>query len=43
MERLRPVEGDEFDGDIFQADQGQSGQAMVADPFEGLNRAVFFL
>ena len=37
-----PVEGDEFDGDIFQADQGQSDQAMVADPFEGLNRAVFF-
>nr|WP_321404198.1 VacJ family lipoprotein [uncultured Desulfobacter sp.] len=36
------VEGDAFDADIFQADQGQSDQAMVADPFEGLNRAVFF-
>nr|WP_319493567.1 VacJ family lipoprotein [uncultured Desulfobacter sp.] len=36
------AEGDEFDADIFQVDQGQSDQAMVADPFEGLNRAVFF-
>ena len=36
------VEGDEFDADIFQDDQGQSDLAVVADPFEGLNRAVFF-
>jgi len=36
------VEGDEFDADIFQDDQGQSDLAVVADPFEGLNRAMFF-
>lgn len=37
-----PVDEDEFDTDIFQADQGQGDQAIVADPFEGLNRAVFY-
>lgn len=36
------VEDDGFEADIFQEDQAeQSTHAMVADPFEGFNRAVF--
>jgi len=39
---LGETDMDEFDADIFQADESQGGQTMVSDPFEGLNRAVFF-
>jgi phospholipid-binding lipoprotein MlaA len=39
---LGEADMDEFDADIFQADESQGGQTMVSDPFEGLNRAVFF-
>jgi len=36
------VEDDGFEADIFQADQAdQSTHTMVADPLEGINRAVF--
>jgi phospholipid-binding lipoprotein MlaA len=37
-----PVEDDGFDADIFQADQGKNDRITVSDPFEGLNRAVFY-
>jgi len=36
------AEDDEFEVDIFQKDQAdQDNHAMIADPLEGLNRAVF--
>lgn len=40
--RADRVEDDGFEADIFQEDQAdQSTHAMVADPLEGFNRAVF--
>ncbi len=42
--RADTAEDDGFEADIFQedqADQSQSTHDMVADPFEGFNRAVF--
>ncbi|MGD9826668.1 MlaA family lipoprotein, partial [Desulfobacter sp.] len=40
--RAYTAEDDEFEADIFQGDQAdQDNHAMVADPLEGFNRAVF--
>lgn len=40
--RAYTAEDDEFEADIFQEDQAdQDNHAMVADPLEGFNRAVF--
>ncbi|WP_020585860.1 MlaA family lipoprotein [Desulfobacter curvatus] len=42
VDQADKVEDDEFQADIFQEDQAdQSTHAMVADPLEGFNRAVF--